>query len=69
MKGEKSWGCMETKKWTIWTSIHLLEWCYFAWESHMWPHLNGFKDEELMRRLFWFYLNFGNKESVENLGE
>jgi hypothetical protein len=26
----------------------------------MWMHLDGFTDEERMRKLFWHYLNYGN---------
>jgi len=25
----------------------------------MWMHLEGFTDEDLMRRSFWYYLNYG----------
>ncbi len=46
-------------KWTIWTSIYLLEWCVYAWRNYMWMHLEGFTDEDLMRRSFWYYLNYG----------
>jgi hypothetical protein len=46
-------------KWTIWTSIYLLEWCIYAWRNYMWMHLDGFTNEDLMRRSFWYYLNYG----------
>jgi hypothetical protein len=26
----------------------------------MWMHLQGYTDEEEMRKLFWHYLNYGN---------
>ena len=26
----------------------------------MWPHIHGFEDEERMRELFWYYINYGN---------
>ncbi len=48
------------KKWTIWTSLYLFEYCVYSWRSHMWNHLEGFPDEDRMRELFWYYLNFGN---------
>ncbi len=46
-------------KWTIWTSIYLFEWCVYAWKNYMWMHLENFTDEDLMRRSFWYYLNYG----------
>ncbi len=48
------------KKWTIWTSIHLFEYCVYAWSNLMYPHIHGFEDEERMRNLFWYYINYGN---------
>ena len=47
------------QKWTIWTSIYLFEWCVYAWMNYMWMHLEGFTDEDLMRRTFFYYLNYG----------
>jgi len=26
----------------------------------MWPHLDGYADEGMMKTLFWHYLNYGN---------
>ena len=48
------------KKWNIWTSIHLFEYCVYSWRNHMWNHLDGYPNEERMRKLFWYYLNYGN---------
>lgn len=48
------------KKWTIWTSIHLFEYCVYSWRNLMWMHIQGFTDEERMRELFWYYINYGN---------
>jgi hypothetical protein len=48
------------RKWNIYTSIHIFEYCVFSWRNLMWMHIQGFTDEERMRELFWYYLNFGN---------
>jgi hypothetical protein len=48
------------RKWNIYTSIHLFEYYVFSWRNLMWMHIQGFTDEERMRELFWYYLNFGN---------
>jgi len=48
------------KKWTIWTSIYLFDYCRYSWGNLMWMHIHGFTDEERMRELFWDYLNYGN---------
>jgi len=48
------------KKWTIWTSIYLFDYCRYSWGNLMWMHIHGFTDEERMRELFWHYLNYGN---------
>lgn len=48
------------KKWTIWTSIYVFDYCVFSWRNHMWPHLDGYADEGMMKTLFWHYLNYGN---------
>lgn len=48
------------RKWNIYTSIHLFEYCVFSWQNLMWMHLEGFTDEERMRELFFYYLNYGN---------
>ena len=48
------------KKWNIYTSLHLFEYCVFSWRNLMWMHIQGFTDEERMRELFWYYLNYGN---------
>lgn len=48
------------RKWNIYTSIHLFEYCVFSWRNLMWMHLQGFTDEERMRELFYYYLNYGN---------
>lgn len=48
------------KKWNIYTSIHLFEYCVYSWGNLMWMHIHGFTDEDRMRELFWHYLNFGN---------
>ena len=38
------------KKWTIWTSIYLFEYCVYSWRDYMWMHLDGFTDEERMMK-------------------
>lgn len=48
------------KKWTIWTSISLFEYCVYSWGNLMWMHIHGFTDEERMRELFFHYLNYGH---------
>ena len=48
------------KKWNIYTSINLFEYCVYSWRNHMWNHLDGFTDDDRMRELFWHYLNYGN---------
>jgi len=48
------------KKWTIYTSIYLFEYCVFSWRNLMWMHLQGHTDEEEMRKLFFHYINYGN---------
>jgi hypothetical protein len=48
------------RKWNIYTSIHIFEYCVFSWRNLMWMHIQGFTDEERMRELFWYYLNYGN---------
>jgi hypothetical protein len=48
------------RKWNIYTSIHIFEYCVFSWRNLMWMRIQGFTDEERMRELFWYYLNFGN---------
>jgi hypothetical protein len=48
------------KKWTIWTSIYVFDYCVFSWRNHMWPHLDGYADKGMMKTLFWHYLNYGN---------
>ena len=48
------------KKWNIYTSIHLFEYCVFSWRNLMRMHIQGFTDEDRMRELFWYYLNYGN---------
>ena len=48
------------QKWTIYTSINLFEYCVYSWRNLMWMHLDGFKNEDRMRTLFWYYLNYGN---------
>jgi hypothetical protein len=48
------------KKWNIYTSFYLLEYCVYAWRNHMWPHLDGYPNEDRMRKLFWYYLNYGH---------
>jgi len=48
------------KKWNIYTSINLFEYCVYSWRNLMYPHIHGFEDEERMRNLFWHYLNYGN---------
>ena len=47
------------KTWTIYTSIHLFQYCYYSWGNHMWNHIHGFPNEKRMRDLFWHYLNYG----------
>jgi hypothetical protein len=39
-------------KWTIWTSIHLFEYCVYSWRNLMWMHLDGFKNEDRMELFF-----------------
>jgi hypothetical protein len=56
-------------KWTIHTSIYLLEWCIYSWKNYMWMHLDGFTDEDLMRRSFWYYLNYGMTGNEMDLQE
>jgi len=29
----------------------------------MYPHIDGFEDEDRMRELFWHYLNYGNSNT------
>ena len=48
------------KKWNIWTSLHLLEYCVYSWRNNMWPHLDGYPNQERMTKLFWHYLNYGH---------
>lgn len=36
------------RKWNIYTSIHLFEYCVFSWRNLMWMHIHGFTDEERM---------------------
>ena len=35
----------------------------------MWMHLDGFKNEDRMRTLFWYYLNYGMSDNPMNLEE
>lgn len=58
---------MTNQRWTIWTSIYLFEWCFYSWQSHLFPHLKGFTDPERMEKLFWYYLNYGNQGCEDNL--
>ena len=51
----------DNTKWTIYTSIHLLEYCVYSWRNHMYPHIDGFTDEDRMRNLFWYYINYGHQ--------
>jgi hypothetical protein len=48
------------QKWNIYTSINLFEYCVYSWRNLMWMHIDGFKNEDRMRTLFWYYLNYGN---------
>ena len=48
------------QKWTIYTSINLFEYCVYYWKNLMWMHLEGFKNEDMMRETFFYYLNYGN---------
>jgi hypothetical protein len=56
-------------KWTIWTSIYVFEWCVYAWRNLMWMHLEKFTDEDLMRRTFFYYLNYGMTGNEMDLQE
>jgi len=51
----------DNTKWTIYTSMHLFEYCVYSWRSHMYPHIDGFTNENRMRELFWYYINYGNQ--------
>ena len=57
------------KKWNIWTSIHLFEYCVYSWSNLMYPHIHGFEDEERMRRTFFYYLNYGQYGNEMDLRE
>jgi hypothetical protein len=35
----------------------------------MYPHIHGFEDEERMRELFWYYINYGMYGNEMNLQE
>ena len=48
------------RKWNIYTSIHLFEYCFYSWRNLMFPHIHGYTDEKILRDLFWYYINYGN---------
>lgn len=55
------------KRWNLYTSLYLFENCVYAWRNLMWMHLDGFKNEDRMRTMFWYYLNYGNTNKYYKL--
>ena len=56
-------------KWTIQTSISVFEYCLYTWRGTMYPHLDGFKNPDNLRVLFFYYLNYGMTGNEMNLQE
>lgn len=49
---------MQGKKWTVWTSWYLCQYCFFSWQAALWPHLIGLEDN--LSNHFWHYVNYGH---------
>ena len=46
-------------KWSMWDSFLIFRRCIMNQKFHMYPQVYGYQNDDNMRELFFYYLNYG----------